>query len=59
MDDPGTDLAYYQARAAVELGHALGAAHPKASDAHHVLALRYLNLAEQLAHAREAEPEQA
>lgn len=59
MDDPGTDLAYYQARAAAELEKALGAAHPKAAEAHHVLALRYLNLAEQLAHAREAELEQA
>jgi|GEM_PF-6193082 len=57
MDDADTDLAYYEARAAVELEHALGAAHPKAAEAHHALAQRYLDLAEQLAHAQAAEPE--
>lgn len=59
MDDPGTDLAYYEARAAVELERALGAVHPKAAEAHNALALRYLALAEHLAHAQEAEPKRA
>lgn len=59
MRAPEADPAYYQRRAAVEFELALGAAHPKAAEAHHALALRYLDLTEQLAIGRRAEPEAA
>ena len=58
MRSAGTDLLYYQARAAAELELALGAAHPEAAKAHHELALRYFALVERLSGAAAASPDQ-